>query len=90
MARYRRVGTTEAVPWTGENLAEVRAWAAEHLGDADCLWLDEEGVLIVRTPEGDHPTERGGWVAIDHRRTPYPVSRLQFARGHDMTPVNEP
>ena len=68
----KRPITVEAYQYTGDNAAEVIAWAGQH------AYNTLRGQLVIHTLEGDHIASPGDWVIRGVENEHYPCKASIF------------
>ena len=82
MGRFRtKPFEVDALQWTGDNLAEVLAWAGRHAAP------QPDGDLMVMTLQGSVWAKRGDWL-IKGPNEVYPCKPDLFADKYE--PIGEP
>lgn len=77
----KRPVTVEAMPYTGDNAADIVRWAGN---DA---YETLSGELVIRTLEGDHIATPGDYVIRGVEGEHYPVKPSIFEATYEVIPV---
>ena len=85
MNRFRKKPVEiEAVQFTGENAATIFAWMDASTGSAEpSIRKVSEGVLVIRTLEGDMTAQRLDWIIRGVKGEFYPCKPDIFAATYD-------
>jgi hypothetical protein len=89
MPRFRKKPVViEAVQFDGENSSEIFAWLLSDLSSPHIRKVDESGVLVIRTLEGDMTAQKGDWIIQGVQGEFYPCKPDIFSATYES--VSEP